>query len=763
MTLKISALAIRRVSVACAIVVVAVSVLVLAGHALGVSRLRAGLIGDTEVRPNAALAMLCVGAAILVRRRLFAGLLGAMAALLGAATGIEWLAGVDLRIDNLAFAGPETSMRMSIPAAAAVFSGGTAILFRERRTVTQFLAATTALIAILGLVARLFDRSPISGAATAPVAVSTAVMLMVWTLGYLLTVSDRGPFAIFLGDDQWATYARRIAAATLLMPVILGALSFASSRAGREDAPFFVALIVTTTTFTLLIAAVHLASRTRRTEAVYRTVVESAHDGICLVDGEQRVQIANARLAAMLGWSRDELIGRHIRELIDERDLPRVLEQDAARRAGGEPTQAEIRIRRRDGSVVPVISATSSVDAPDGFDGGTVVILTDISGRIAAEEALRRSETRFRRLYEANVIGLAFWGFDGVVQEANDELLRIFGVSRDVLPGWRWSEHNTPEGDLADAQAMAEIRATGRCAAYEKECIRRDGTRTWVQIAAAQLDETRNIAFVSDVTERVEVRRTLERAHEILAERVATLEGIETADLQRERAQVEELAARLAAATEELETFSYSVSHDLRAPLRAIDGFSRELLLGADSLDDTGRRYLTRIRAATQRMSHLIDDLLDLARLSRRPMKLERVDVSALAAEVAGELGAAHVAVQPGLTASADPHLLRVVLQNLIGNAVKFSAQRPDPKVEVFAAGDGAIAVRDNGVGFAMQYADKIFHPFQRLHAPTEFEGTGIGLALVQRIIRRHGGTIRAESAPGQGATFFFTLGDQRP
>jgi signal transduction histidine kinase len=161
-------------------------------------------------------------------------------------------------------------------------------------------------------------------------------------------------------------------------------------------------------------------------------------------------------------------------------------------------------------------------------------------------------------------------------------------------------------------------------------------------------------------------------------------------------------------------------------------------------------------------MSSLIDDLLALTRLSRRPMKVERVDVTLLAEEVAAELGAGHVAVQRGLVARADPHLLRVVLQNLIGNAVKFSGRRGEPRVEVLAAAGGALAVRDNGVGFDMQYAGKMFEPFQRLHPSSQFEGTGIGLAIVKRLIRRHGGTVRAESAPDQGASFYFTLGEQR-
>jgi hypothetical protein len=177
-----------------------------------------------------------------------------------------------------------------------------------------------------------------------------------------------------------------------------------------------------------------------------------------------------------------------------------------------------------------------------------------------------------------------------------------------------------------------------------------------------------------------------------------------------------------------------------------------------ERLDDRGKQYLGRIRAATQRMSQLIDDLLDLSRLARKPLRREHVDVTVLARAVAAETNGGRIDVEQGLTAEADPALLRVLLANLIGNAVKFSSRRDDPRIEVFSAGDGATGIRDNGTGFDMQYADKIFAPFQRLHS-SDFEGTGIGLAIVQRIVQRHGGTIRAESAPGRGATFFFTLG----
>jgi len=230
-----------------------------------------------------------------------------------------------------------------------------------------------------------------------------------------------------------------------------------------------------------------------------------------------------------------------------------------------------------------------------------------------------------------------------------------------------------------------------------------------------------------------------------------------------------ERTAELQAANRELETFSYSVSHDLRAPLRAIDGFSQAVIEDyADKLGDQGRDYLNRVRTATQHMGHLIDDLIKLARVARAEMQREAVDLSALAGSVLASLQASEPArkvdwhIEPGLTASGDANLLRVVLDNLLGNAWKFTGKQASARIELGvlrqAGSEQAYFVRDNGVGFDMTYAGKLFGAFQRLHTMSEFPGTGIGLATVQRIIHRHGGRVWAEGVAGKGATFYFSL-----
>jgi len=246
---------------------------------------------------------------------------------------------------------------------------------------------------------------------------------------------------------------------------------------------------------------------------------------------------------------------------------------------------------------------------------------------------------------------------------------------------------------------------------------------------------------------------------EALQARIRQLEADNQARLQRH-----ELAVR------ELESFAYSVSHDLRAPLRVIDGFAQIVLEDyGERLDSLCREHLKRIVGAAGRMNSMIDTLLSMSRMTGRELQFERVDLSETARQLTEELKAAEpgrsveVAVQPGLSIQGDRTLLRLVLQNLLGNAFKFSAKTRDARIEFGrrADGDHAFFVRDNGAGFDMRFADRLFGVFQRLHSQSEFAGTGVGLATVQRIVRRHSGRIWAESEPGKGATFFFTMWEQ--
>ena len=273
------------------------------------------------------------------------------------------------------------------------------------------------------------------------------------------------------------------------------------------------------------------------------------------------------------------------------------------------------------------------------------------------------------------------------------------------------------------------------------------------------------------VRSKVAVFVELAKKNELLRRQAELLQasGQEARELAEARA---ELVRDLEHKNRELESFSYAVSHDLRAPLRRIESFSRAVQESqGDRLDDDGRRYLDRVREASQQMSQLIDDVLYLARVTRAEMREQEVDLSGLVALLLDRMReaepgrAVEVKVRPGLTVLGDSRLLRIAIENLLENAWKFTAGSPSPRIEfgmTTVAGEPTYFVRDNGAGFDMAYADRLFGPFQRLHLASEFPGTGIGLATVQRIIHRHGGQVWADGLPGKGATFHFTIGRLR-
>jgi len=281
--------------------------------------------------------------------------------------------------------------------------------------------------------------------------------------------------------------------------------------------------------------------------------------------------------------------------------------------------------------------------------------------------------------------------------------------------------------------------------------VRKDGQVIWIEQthAAISNDQGEIIAMhliAREITERKDAEEQLKHA-------IANLE---------------QSSAQLEATNKELETFSYSVSHDLRSPLRSIDGFSQALLEDyAGSLDDTGKDYLNRLRSASQKMGELIDGLLKLSRLMRSEMHQEEVDLSTLVEEITSRLHEndpkrqAEFVIRKGLVTQGDPELLRALFENLLGNAWKFTSKSKKTRIEFGITKNGnktTYFINDNGAGFDMTYADKLFGAFQRLHEISEFPGTGIGLATVLRIINRHGGNIWAEGAVNKGATFYFTL-----
>jgi PAS domain S-box-containing protein len=361
------------------------------------------------------------------------------------------------------------------------------------------------------------------------------------------------------------------------------------------------------------------------------------------------------------------------------------------------------------------------------FMPGTLTILLfanlGLRSRLSLLAQLEESRQRIESLFDAGFEAIAVED-EGIIREINGALSRLVGRTREELIGTR-----------LDEILAAPDEARSGTSPREAELVRKDGSRIAVEV--------------------------IDKGHLLNGKpmRLLALRDL-TARKQAEDA--------LLFANRELEAFSYSVAHDLRAPLRRIDGFSHALVEDcADALGDTGQGYVQRIRAQVQRMGELIDNLIELARVGRAEISRQRLDLSRLASQIVEQLRSQEPdrnvtwSIQDGIFVDADRRLLTIVLENLIGNALKFTSKTPEAKIEIVAGlqrGSEVVSVRDNGAGFDMAYASKLFAPFQRLHRTDEFPGTGIGLATVQRIVRRHGGRVWAESSLNRGATFHLTF-----
>ena len=358
-------------------------------------------------------------------------------------------------------------------------------------------------------------------------------------------------------------------------------------------------------------------------------------------------------------------------------------------------------------------------------------------------EAYRRSELRFRGAMEHSAIGMALLDHEGNIVDANPALTAILGNVADLVG---------TSFDIRFAQEPTDREAGNGITRMTRNLMCPDGSRQ-VHLTSSPLpgdDDTHGIARlvqVEDITDRVRAEAQVLALNRTLEARVA----------MRTR--------ELTLVNQELETFAYTVSHDLRAPLRSIDGFSKLLAeRHADGIDQTGHDYLARVRNAAARMGELIEALLTMSRVGRGGMTPVTLDLARIAEQVIGDLRAQDpdrdvmVNIQHGLHVVADQGLVRSLLLNLLGNAWKFTGRTPHARIDMGRNTTDEFFVRDNGAGFVQEYADKLFRPFQRLHDADQFSGHGIGLASVRRIVERHGGMVRAEGKPGQGATFYFTL-----
>jgi len=464
------------------------------------------------------------------------------------------------------------------------------------------------------------------------------------------------------------------------------------------------------------------------------------------------IKDVNQSAIASYGYSRKEFLLLTIKDLRPSEDVPALLEhiRNSPNAAG---TTGIWRHRKKDGAIIDV-EVTTGVVQFDRRDA-RLAIAANITERKQMEEALRESDEKLRLLVGGvQEYAILMLDLEGRVTTWNEGAERIKGYRAEEIIGQHFSKFYTPEAAALGKPAL-ELKKAAEQGRFEEEGwrVRKDGSRFWASVVVTPLrDRTGQLRGFAKVTRDITERKRIEE------------------QLERQRSELARSNTELVAANKELEAFSYSVSHDLRAPLRSIDGFSLALLEDyEEKFDAEGKDNLHRVRAATQRMGVLIDDLLDLSRVTRAGMKVQKVDLSAMGRAVAAELKNSQPGrrtefhIQEGLEAHADSNLMRIALENLLENAWKFTSKRESACIEFGQTnnnGSRVYFVRDDGAGFDSARATRLFGAFQRFHDKNDFPGTGVGLATVQRIVQRHGGRIWAESVPEKGATFYFTLLD---
>jgi PAS domain S-box-containing protein len=490
-------------------------------------------------------------------------------------------------------------------------------------------------------------------------------------------------------------------------------------------------------------------------KASLNEIFGAMEDGIIVIDRNGRITEVNHSMEKIIGLSRQDFLGKDILDILfsiaDKIENPEkvaaLLKEIITK--PGKISDEDITLLE---PALHISTRSSPLTDRFGTKSGSVIVFRDITERKRLEEELRKykeeleelvkvrteelaaSEKKYRALVNHAQVGIGIHQ-GGKTVFANRQLISMLGFTEEEFIGLPISRLIHP-AEVKEVMSRARDRYDGKevIDTYELRLIRKDGS------------------VLPAITSNVVIEYEGNKATLI------TIVDITESKLRKELEQ----------ANQELEMFAYSISHDLRAPLRSIDGFSQALLEDyEEQLDHEGQDYLRRIRAASQRMASMIDAILQLSRIGRYEMRREQVNLSTLAQDITEDLKMAdpdrqvEFVIAEGVTVSGDPTLIRVALENLIGNAWKFTRKNENARIELGMMTQGkkhVYYVRDNGAGFDMKYADKLFAPFQRLHSATEYTGTGVGLASVQRIIRRHGGDIWAESVVDKGTTFYFTL-----
>ena len=758
----------KKAAVAAGLCAAVIGALALTGWAAGSELLKRGLADAASMKANTAIGFVLLGLALAAlaggtRPRAVRALCAAVAVLAGL-TFLQYPLGIDIGIDRLLFADAEPPYpgRMA-PATALALLGLCAalpLLGAGRSRAGQACALAAGALGLIALIGYLIEAAALRAVLPfASVAPHTALGFVLLAAGALLARPDEGLMRDIAAPGLGGQAARRMLLAGGLLPPIAW-LAHAGQHAGLYPDDFTLTLTAFAALAMLAAVAWFAARALNRADHALRladSVIEGMNEGLAVTDAEGNIVRINAGFTRVTGYAEAEVLGQN----------PRILQSGAQGQAFYRAMwdtlrheghwHGEIVNRRKSGELYPELLSITALHDGAGRVSHYVGVFADLSERLLQEKQIRHLAERLDQALAAGHIGT--WHFDLALDRfgCDEALLALHGLPagearslaallRHVPPAERArvSEHFERcafEGAAFDIEYRVDLPGGERRHLAARGHARRDPGSGSLAAAGA----------CWDITER---HRSEERIMAL------------NAGLER---RVAERTAQLEAAVKELEAFSYSVAHDLRAPLRGLDGFSQILMEDYQGkLDADAHDHLRRIRAASQRMGGLIDNLLELSRLMRSEMSLMTVDLGLYARETVEELRREEpqrrvaVNIAAGLVAEADPTLARVVVDNLIHNAWKYTARREEARIdfETRSAPDGGaeFVVRDNGAGFDMRFADKLFRPFQRLHRAEDFPGSGIGLASVARAVERHGGRIAAEGKVGEGATFRFTL-----
>ncbi|MEA5576483.1 PAS domain-containing protein [Anabaena sp. UHCC 0451] len=746
--------------------------------------------------------------------QLISQILAVIVAIIGLLTLIQYGFHVNLGIDQLLIKEEENAIatsyagRMAPNTALCFFWLGLALILAWYRltSIAQSLAFASFLIAVLGLVGYVFKISSFYHLESfTGMALHTSIAFILLSSGILLASSQHGWMQEVMSPYLGGIIARNLLPLVIAIPILTSGLFLSAYRS--DFIPMELGFVLRVIINILVLGGVvwwtsrylnnidkkyqnlqqalqeyndnleaKVYERTHQLECANQALIESRHQLSNLINTLPGIVFSRS---FNHNWSIDSvsdgyffIIGEckkelcqseqkcSLQNLIVREDLPKIVA--AIQTAINNKTAYEVEYRIHTSCGHKKWLWEKGIET--SIDGNSQTIqgfITEITSLKETEEALRESEAKFREIAE---------NIREVFHINSADLSELIYISPGYEIIWgkscesvyqkpeSWGESMHPD-DRDRLFAACERLIQGKPLEEEYRIIRPDGDIRWISarvfpVYSQSGQILRHVGIAADITNRKQAELEIRQLNEELEERV------------------QQRTAQLTAINKELEAFSYSVSHDLRAPLRGIDGFSRTLLERyTDQLDDRGQHYLTRIRAGTQRMGELIDDLLQLSRVTRSQMQLTHVNLSAIAQEIAEQLNESEPVrqvewlISPDLIVQGDYQLLRIVMENLLNNAWKFTSKKTQATIELTSLNSESkesdyltYIIRDNGVGFDQTYANKLFQAFQRLHSVEEFPGTGIGLATVQRIINRHGGDVWASAVVDEGATFYFTL-----